>query len=805
MKLDRRNFIKFAVGAVAGIHLTPLPWKLIDDSAIWTQNWPWVPKLTRFPEITYAHTVCNLCPGGCGIKVRTVDASASVKVEGLESAPVNQGGVCPVGAAGPQYQYSLSRFQSPLKRIGSRGSGAYAKVSWDEALKAVGGRLAELRGQGQAHTVVMVSGRRNSLAKNLAQRFMTAYGSPNLTEMPSQAASAEIAEMAQFGRPGAVGYDLENAALVLSFGCQIIEGWGSPVRSIQAYSGWRASGKTRLVQIEPRASLTASKADRWVAIAPGAEAALALGMANVIIRKNLYDQRFVGAMTEGFEAFKDMVLKEYGPRDAARMTGVPGEVIEELALAFAKSKAPLALAGKGKGGVPTSVYEMMAVQSLNALVGNINKPGGVILRKDLPLAPWPDLELDDQAKTQLAFTRLDLAGTDRHPVSGGLVRNLVQSINEGRYYPVNVLIIDQANPAFLGVDPGEFRAALDKIPLVVTLSGQADDTSIQADLVLPETSNFDGPVDVINPPTLPYPLFGSAGPVFDKPSVDARPIGDIYIGLAKAVGGPVQAAMPFKNHKEMIARTAAGLFASGRGLVAGPEGPASGFGASAKGRTFGDEGAFLKALSRGVFWYDPAFEFGGYEGAFQTPSSRFEFVSQTLKDAYSTWLKKKGRGAASALGVEGGPEMIFMPHYEPGVPEADEKAFPLLLVPVEQFKLVTSPAGNAPYLTKLLEDLTLKENDLVVEINPQTAAARHLKNGERAWLATRKGRLMVRVYLYDGARPDTVFAPIGLGHIGYGHYLRGKGVNPMEIVEGWTDPLSGQALWWATRANLTKV
>jgi anaerobic selenocysteine-containing dehydrogenase len=72
MGITRRNFIKFAVGGTAGIGLTPLPYKLIDDVAIWTQNWPWVPVPPK-GEFTAVKSVCSLCPGGCGIAVRKVD------------------------------------------------------------------------------------------------------------------------------------------------------------------------------------------------------------------------------------------------------------------------------------------------------------------------------------------------------------------------------------------------------------------------------------------------------------------------------------------------------------------------------------------------------------------------------------------------------------------------------------------------------------------------------------------------------------------------------------------------------------
>jgi len=795
MKLDRRGFIKLAVGAAAGFHLTPLPWKLMDDIAIWTQNWPWVPRLPRYPEVAYARTICDLCDGGCGIKVRLVNQNQSVKVEGEPSAPVNRGKVCLMGAAGPQYQYSLARFHGPVRRIGARGSGAFVRISWEEAFKEVVTRLAELRREGQAHNVVLISGRRHSLVGALSERFLKAYGSPNLVKMPSVEDGRRLADLAQFGRKDCTGYDLEHSKFILSFGCGLIEGWGAPVRSIQAYSGWRAGGAAKFVQVDTRASLTASKADEWVAVAPGTEAALALGLAHVIIKEGLHDRAFIDQQTFGFEAFEALVGQYYSPAKVSAVTGAPEAVIVKLAREFARTKPAVAIAGKGKGDLPTPAYEIMAVHALNALVGNINQEGGLIIRKELPLAPWPEPVLDATAQAGTAAPRLDLAGGDKYPLAESLLSNLVESIDRGRLYPVKALIIDRANPAFFGPDPGAFRAALAQIPFVVSLSSFADDTSIHADLVLPETANFEGPVDVINPPTLPYPLFGLADPALPRPTFETKPAGDIYITLAKALGDGVKEALPFKNYNEAVRKAAAGLFQSGRGRVAQNEGEAPGrvFGGQAQPQLFGSEKDFFKALAAGQFWYDPDFTFGDLAEAFQTPSGRFEFLSQTLKEAL---------GRAGLAGSRG---EACLPRYEASVPTELSHEYPLLMVPVEFFKLVNESEGGAPYLTKLLEDDLLKGKDLFVQINPRTAIDLGLAEGDRARLKTRKGGLAVRVHLFEGARPGVVYAPIGLGHLGYDLYWRGKGVNPMEIVETTTDPLSGQALWWGTRANLTKV
>ncbi|MFH1091432.1 MAG: molybdopterin dinucleotide binding domain-containing protein, partial [Pseudomonadota bacterium] len=372
-----------------------------------------------------------------------------------------------------------------------------------------------------------------------------------------------------------------------------------------------------------------------------------------------------------------------------------------------------------------------------------------------------------------------------------------------RFYPVNVLILDQANPAFLGADPTAFQAALRKIPLVVSLSGVADDSSFLADLVLPESSNFEAPVDVLNPPTLPYPLFGKSKAILKKPFFDTKPAADIILGLAEALGDKVKEAMPFENYEDMVEKSVADLFEASKAGT----GQVAGFKKSFKDAKSED---FAKALDKGMFWYNPA-PVKDLSQAFKTPSGKFEFFSQTLQSELYGFISeyKAGQEAALAdLGITAKGDQVFLPHFEPylpALPKLAQAQFPLLLVPVEQFKLVTSHLGNAPYLTKLLEDITLKEDRLVVEINPQTARRLNLSEGDQVVLETEKGGLTVRVHLFAGAQPEVVYAPLGLGHNGYDLYLRGKGSNPMEIIDPVIDPLSGQALWWGARAKLTKV
>ena len=402
MGITRRNFIAGIVGGVAGLHITPIPWKLTDDIAIWTQNWPWVP-LPPVGEFIHKTSVCTLCPGGCGIEVRMVDERA-VKIEGRTDYPVNPGGLCPVGMGGLQLLYNESiRFTGPMKRIGPRGSGEFAPVSWNEALGILAKRISGLRKDGRPEALAAVDGNpAGSTMSFLAERFLTAVGSPNYVRTPSGEDTSRLANELMTGADGPEAYDLENADYVLSFGAGLLEGWGAPGRIINAWGYWRGDrkGKVKIVQVESRASNTASKADRWVPVRPGTEAALAMGLAHVIIKEGLYDHRFVREHTFGFndwsaagkhrKGFKSIAMEHYAPARVAELVGpdaIKAEDIVALAREFARSKAPIALCGKGKGTLNGSLYEFMAVQSLNALVGNINKPGGIAVRD--PAAPCP--------------------------------------------------------------------------------------------------------------------------------------------------------------------------------------------------------------------------------------------------------------------------------------------------------------------------------------------------------------------------------------------------------------------------------
>ncbi len=778
MKLDRRAFLEvavgFSVGAGTGFMLTPVNWKLMDDMAIWSQElWPQYQLgglKGRHPqqgEVTHVDTVCTLCPGGCGITVRKV-GDRCTKIEGREGYPVNDGGICVLGAAGLQLLYGPWRVPSPLRRAGKRGEGKWEQISWEEAIDTLVQKLADLRANYKTHTVACIVGSDRGTVPHLFARFLKAYGSPNFVRTASSGDTYELTMGLMQGVMGSVAYDLEQANFILSFGSGLIEGWGSPVRVIKAHSLWRSdkpAGRATVVQIEPRLSNTAAKADHWHAVNPGTEAALALGIAHVIVQESLYDASFVANHTFGFEdfsdssgthmGFKSLVVSKYTPDYVSKITGLETSKIVKLARQFARAERPLATWGRGKGTTSGSLYECMAVHALNALVGNIHKAGGVSTRPEVAAQPWPEAPQDAIAASGAQMARVDGAGTDRYPFTRYLPERWPQVISTQEPGAIEALLVHEADPYFTTLDSHTVAKAFEKIPFVVSFSSYFDETANHADLILPNHQYLERWEDCPTPIGLQKPLLALLKPVV-SPQFDTKHAGDTIMTVAKKLGGTVAEALPWEDYEAVLKATLADHW---------------------------------DALEETGYVHQADYKPTPLQEAFGTPSGKFEFYVRAFDQA----------------GVKMEKEADYLPCFKQVEPEGDPAAYPLFLIPAELMRLADGAVGNPPFCTKTLEETELKGNDLFVEVNPQTASRYGLAKGKHAMLETPKGKTKVLVHLTHGIMPGVIAIPKGLGHEGYDDYLAGKGVNANSLMGVVEDPVSGLCATWGIRAKLTTV
>ncbi len=221
MNTTRRDVLKFAGGTVAGVLFTPAPWRLITDTALWSENWPGIPRPAR-GETRTKYTHCSLCPAGCAVRARCI-GDQPVSLAGV------RGGLCPFGVAGHHFPYTQHRAASVTERIAA----AIANCAPDEHVA-----LLDLR---PGRTASWTYRRAMASLKNAL------YLAP--PEPP-------------------VSINLENARTVLSLGAPLLDGWIAPARAFAVRE------RIRLIQVEPVESRTASLADVWVPIAPGSEDAV---------------------------------------------------------------------------------------------------------------------------------------------------------------------------------------------------------------------------------------------------------------------------------------------------------------------------------------------------------------------------------------------------------------------------------------------------------------------------------------------------------------------------------------------------
>jgi len=813
MELDRRDFLKFSTAAFAGMALSGCVLeKLIESDEA---EAPWPPGPER-----WIASVCQQCPGGCGINVRVIDGRA-IKIDGLPFHPINRGRLCAVGQAGLQVLYDPDRIKGPMKRIGGRGSSKWQSLSWDEAIQSVAAKLGEIRGRGEPHTVAVLAGQPRGLMDRLLARFLEAYGSPNYVRNSCDGTAKAV--MLTQGIDTQVGYDLENSNFILSFGYSLLETGWSPVLAHRTYGYLRQErpgAKAKIVQVEPRLSMTAAKADQWIPINPGTDGALALGLAHVIVREGLYDRKFVEEETFGFEdwrdgdgashlGFKSVVLKGYRLDEVSTITGVPVETIIRLAKGFAKEKPAVAIAERGASMHTNGLYTRMAIHCLNALVGSIDVPGGVVLPPEVPFTSWPPVEGDSIARKGRSMPRIDHAGTALFPLAHHVVSQVPQSILRGDFYPISAFFLYYTNPIYSAPEAVGFAKAFEKVPFIVSFSPFMDESTAQADLILPDHTYLERWQDDPVLPVMKSPVLGIRRPVV-KPLYDTKHTGDVVLGIAKAMDGKVAAAFAWDDFEGLLKEAAKAIFhAAGGTLFTTPFEEVQIKALGERGwrlPTYKSFDEFWRALVERGGWWEPAYHFSGGHRLFKTASGKFEF--------YSLHLRRTMERAAAGkpvdellkkLGVAARGDRAFLPHYEPPRFIGEEKDYPFHLNTYKPATYAGSRGASQPHLQEIAGIPVGLKWDSWVEVNPKVAKQLGVADGDWVWVESPLGKFKTRARLYPGAMPNVVNMPMGQGHKAYGRWAQGRGANPNQILGEERDGLAGFVAWYATRVRLSKA
>jgi anaerobic selenocysteine-containing dehydrogenase len=717
----------------------------------------------------WVRSICRQCPAGCGVTVKTmpgemekivdgqrvrVSVLQAKKIEGNPDHPVNRGKLCARGQAGLQVLYNPDRIKGPLKLTSKRGSEQYQPISWDEAIATLAARLKELQDRGEPHTLLFLTGHLHGHTQKVVKRFMEAYGSPNhVTYELFNHEAVRVANTWTMGYGGLTAYDLEHANYLLSFGATFLETFQSPVRYNLGFGHMRQGRpgqRGKVVQIEPRFSLTAANADEWIPVKPGTEAVLALGLAHVIIQEELYNKDFIARSATAFEEFKNHVLKEYNPERVSEQTEVLVEQIKRIAREFAKHQPSIALGGDAAAAHTHGPHAMSAVNVLNALVGSVGRPGGVYFDSPPPLDQLPPVKKAAAAEKEINQTRLGLSLTDLARASER----------------VNAIMLCDSNPIFSAPEAMHWREVLARAPFVVSFSSFMDETTRLADLILPDHTYLESWWDDVPEPGVGIPTVGIAQPVV-KPLYNTQATPDVLIQLAKQIGGSLAEAFPWENFTELLKSAYRGLFEAKRGSIVAEDFD-----------TFWEQ-----LLAKGGWWdadHQPTI-------GFKTPSGKFEF-------------KLEGPGFVSRT-THHAPRTT---HQEPEF-AGDEKEYPFHLHLYQSLAFSDGRGANQPWLQEMPDPMTTVCWNSWVEINPRTAEKLGLGENDLVWIESPHGRIQAPVVLFPGARPDTVNMPVGQGHEAYGRFAQNRGVNPVKILAPLVSPQTGALAWAATRVKIYRA
>ncbi|MBL6931632.1 MAG: molybdopterin-dependent oxidoreductase [Rhodospirillales bacterium] len=702
-EFDRRDFLK--VMGVSGVAATvagcDMPSYITSEEGA-EEVIPYLsPEEYVIPGVGvwYAST-CLQCPAGCGIRGRVREGRV-LKLEGNPTMSLNSGKLCQMGQSALQSHYNPDRLTTPLMRK----DGALAEATWEDALALMEektGPSSGISGHRFAWYTGSVSGHQNVLLK----AHLEAMGSSNHfvhEVINTRVWQAVCKEMLGQSMPT---LRIDKAGLVLSFGADFLGTWMSPIQFSAQYAAFR-SGDERgmLIQAEPSMSLTGANADLWVAVRPGTEGIMALGLANVLIHKERMDASVLPPETQE-------LIARYNVSITSRITGIAGDRLIRIARHLKNRSPSLVLAGGPAAGHTTGFEAVQAAMMLNILLGNV---GETI-----------------EANADFAFPQL--------AALGGGTTDLNRFAHAAGSGQLDALFFDGSNPLFGAPDHMNLNEKFDAIPFKVAFSTFMDETTARADVVLPIASAIEDWGTHVAAYQNEQHEIAFQQPLMEPIHPLTRSFGDLLLAL-NAMRSP-------GTYDEIDDYY--GYLQSALGAIPGV----------LKGEDAAEDDPLDIQLWNQIL----------QDGRLEVPAETSLFTtSVSIKDITS--------------------------------PPTDE-AFPYYLVPTPRSSLYDGRHANLPWLQEAPDQISKVVWTSWAEIHPVTASKLGLEEGDLIRITSASGVLEVPVYIFKGIHTDVVCVPMGQGHTEYGRYAKGRGVNPLKILDPGEDTRTGELALYGTRVGL---
>ncbi|UCH85321.1 MAG: molybdopterin-dependent oxidoreductase, partial [Candidatus Latescibacterota bacterium] len=479
---------------------------------------------------------------------------------------------------------------------------------------------------------------------------------------------------------------------------------------------------------------------------------------------------------------------------------------------FGRIRPALAMVGSHGTDGTNGLFNAFAGLSLNILVGNIEKTGGLRLARETPVRSLPPVQPDSIARNALAKrTVCDSADGDSQ-FGIDRVRAFCDNIASGQPHPIDTLFVYGTNPAFDHPHAKRIRSTLESIPFVVSFASIMDETTEYASLVLPDHAFLEGWGDSGATPSIAFAHAAVSQPVVE-PFYDTRHAGDALIGIAEAVGEGLNGVFQKADFNSLLQNRMRGIYAAGEGTVVSGSFEES-WVQFLKERgwqnfvydSFDD---FWRLLVERGGWWNPSIEELEPTDAIRTETSKIPlFVEQLARELESTIDKSRGGDRINTLrglGVTEPPGTAFLVHYEAPRWAGDEKEYPYYL---QTFGVLSNRKGSgsfSPLLQEMFGYYYRRYWESWVELNPHTAHDNHISDGDWATVESEVGSITARAVFNEGLARDSVAVPFGMGHTSCGRYAQGVGVNPYEILAQVSDLLWGRPAKLATRVKIKKA
>lgn len=643
------------------------------------------------------HAVCpHDCPDTCSMLI-SVDNGRATKVEGNPDHPPTDGVLCTKVSRYLERTYHPERLMTPLKRVGTKGSGQFTPISWDEALNTISTRLKAIAARHPEAILPYSYGGTMGLVQSegMAARFFNKIGASQLDRTICASAGGAGLKATYGLGVGLDGDHIQKAKVLILWGINPIT---SSVHFWRKAQDAKRNGAT-LIAIDPYRSLSADKCHEHIALLPGTDAALALGLMYIWIRDNLLDHAYIANHTIGFNELAERAQR-FTPEYVAQTCGIPVEQIEYLAALMGQTaiieQQPVAIrASYGLQRTAGGGNAVRAIACLPSLLGAWkHEGGGLQLSSSGFFAVNKSLEHPELIK-----------GTPRIINMSTIGNALLQESTPDFGAKIEAVIVYNSNPVAVAPEGGKVKQGFAREDLfTVVLEHFMTDTAKYADIVLPATTQLEH-VDIHKSYGHQYVLYNHR---VIAPLGECKPNSEIFRLLAAKMGFTESC---FNEDDETIASQA---FDWSHPHM--------------QGITFES----LKAQG----WQrlrTSSIPFA--KGQFPTKSGKCEFASSTL----------------AAQGLD--PLPNFIPPYESVASNPKLAAqYPLAMISPPERHFLNSTFVNIESLRKTTPEPTL-------EIHPDDAKTRGINEGTLVNIFNQRGSFQAKAVLTEKVRQGLVVAP----------------------------------------------